>query len=79
MVKALARAHRWKGMLESGDYASVAELAAAENIAQPHRCRVLRAIQDGRQPASLQLDWPLRPFPAEWDAQGEALLSRASD
>ena len=32
MVKALARAHRWKRLLESGRFASVAELAAAELV-----------------------------------------------
>ena len=31
MVKAIARAHRWKRMLENGEFSSVAELAAAEN------------------------------------------------
>ena len=42
LVKALARAHRWKRMLESGDYASVAELAAAERINSSYLSRVLR-------------------------------------
>ncbi len=32
LVKALARAHRWKGMLEEGRYASISEMAAAERI-----------------------------------------------
>ena len=32
MIKALARAFRWRRMLESGVYGSVAELAAAEAI-----------------------------------------------
>ncbi len=31
-VKALARAHRWQRLLESGEYASITELAAAEKI-----------------------------------------------
>jgi hypothetical protein len=42
MVKALARAHRWKRMLESGEYASLAELAAAEKINPSYLTRVLR-------------------------------------
>ena len=42
LVKALARAHRWKRMLESGRYASVTELAEAEKINQSYLCRVLR-------------------------------------
>jgi hypothetical protein len=32
MVKALARAFRWKRLLDSGWYASISELAAAEKI-----------------------------------------------
>ena len=31
LVKAVVRAHRWRQMLESGEYASSAELAKAEN------------------------------------------------
>jgi hypothetical protein len=32
MVKAIARAFRWRDMLESGTYATIAEIAAAEKI-----------------------------------------------
>ena len=32
LVKALARAHRWQGLLESGACGSIAELAAAERM-----------------------------------------------
>ena len=32
LVKALARAHRWQRMLESGEYSGLTELAAAEKI-----------------------------------------------
>ncbi len=30
LVKAIVRAHRWRDMLESGDYAAVRDLAKAE-------------------------------------------------
>lgn len=40
-VKALARAFRWKRMLESGEFASIAELAAREGIAPSYITRVL--------------------------------------
>src|SRR5262245_874810 len=60
MVKALARAHRWKRLLEDGNAASITELASAEKINESYLCRVLRlnllapdiveAILDGRQP-----------------------------
>jgi hypothetical protein len=70
LIKAIARAHRWKQMMESGTYASVTELAAAEKINQSYLCRVLRLtllapdivemILDGQQGVALQLDALLR-------------------
>ena len=79
MVKAIARAHRWKRLLESGRFASVTELAEAEKINQSYLCRVLRltllspdiveAILDGRQPAGLQLEDLLKPIPLQWGQQ----------
>ncbi|HET6377000.1 MAG TPA: hypothetical protein VFG05_01620 [Methylocella sp.] len=79
MVKALARAFRWRRMLETGTHATVAEIAAAEKINPSYVCRILRltllspeiveAILDGRQPADLQLEDLLRPFPVEWREQ----------
>ena len=42
LVKALARAFRWKRMLESGEYATIVELAALEGIAPSYMTRVLR-------------------------------------
>ncbi|MCG8270194.1 hypothetical protein MIC97_01530 [Aquamicrobium sp. NLF2-7] len=86
MVKAIARAHRWKRLMESGRFASVTELAEAEKINQSYLCRVLRLtllapdivemILDGRQPVGLQMDALLRPFPSEWMAQRQHILDR---
>jgi hypothetical protein len=42
LIKALARAFRWKRMLESGEYATIAELAEREGIAPSYMTRVLR-------------------------------------
>src|SRR2546430_617815 len=79
LVKALARAHRWKHLIESGKYGSVGELAASEKINESYVCRVLRltllapdiveAILDGRQNKAWQLEQMLVPFPMEWSAQ----------
>ena len=77
LVKAVARAYRWRRMLEQGAYASITELAAAEKINQSYVCRVLRltllalveAILDGRHPPRLQLRALLNPFPSDWRAQ----------
>jgi len=60
LVKALARAFRWRRMLEEGRYASIRELAASEKMDVSHIARLLRltllapgiveAILDGREP-----------------------------
>lgn len=42
LIKALARAFRWKRMLESGEFATIAELAERERIAASYMTRVLR-------------------------------------
>jgi hypothetical protein len=79
LVKALVRAHRWRQMLESGDYASSAELARVEKVNDSYLSRILRltliapdiieAIVSGRQPSTLQLEDLLRPLPAAWSLQ----------
>ena len=79
LVKVLARAFRWKRMLESGEYATVAELAEREGIAPSYITRVLRltllapdiveAILNGRQGPNVTLKRVLQPFPVEWVAQ----------
>src|SRR5271156_1483889 len=42
VVKALARAHRWRQMLESNLFATVRDLSKAEKINEAYLCRVLR-------------------------------------
>jgi|GEM_PF-1342461 len=42
LVKALARAFRWKRMLDSGEFASISELAEMEGIAFTYMARLLR-------------------------------------
>jgi hypothetical protein len=79
MIKALARAHRWRKLLETGVYATIEEIAAAEKINASYISRILRltllapdiveAILDGRQAAGLTLPVLLRRFPVEWEAQ----------
>jgi hypothetical protein len=80
LVKALARAFRWKRMLESGEFATIAELAEREGIATSYMTRILRltllapdiveAIMDGRQEPEVTLAGVLEPFPLAWTLQG---------
>jgi len=65
LVKALARAFRWRRMLENGRYGTISELAAAENLDRGYLGRLLaltllapdivEAIMDGRQPTEITL------------------------
>ena len=76
LIKALARAFRWKRMLESGQFATTAELAEREGIAVTYMTRVLRlnllapniieAILDGQQGPDVTLARLLEPLPALW-------------
>ena len=82
LVKALARAFRWRRMLETGRYGTIDELAAAERINSSYVSRLLRltllapdvveAILDGRQPDGMTLPGLMEPFPVEWERQHEA-------
>lgn len=87
LIKALARAFRWKRMLETGEYATIADLADREGIAAPYLTRTMRlaqlapdlveAILDGRQPRDLTLEAMRGQIPEEWSKQVEALLPEA--
>jgi hypothetical protein len=77
LVKALARAWRWQRMLDCGQYATLAEAAAAERISCSYVCRVLRLtllapdIVDRILIGSLTVGAAtlLEPFPVEWEKQ----------
>ena len=83
LLKALARAHRWRRIIESGEYASITELAKAEGVNQSYACRVLRlsllapsivtAILDGRHDSDVMLKQLMKPLPVRWDEQIAAL------
>jgi hypothetical protein len=79
LVKALARAFRWRAMLDDGRFASITELAAAERIERGYAGQILRltllapdiveAALNGSVP-----DQPIRlstcgSVPPSWDDQ----------
>lgn len=78
LVRAIARAHRWKRMLEGGEFASVIELAAAEKTNVSYVCRILRLTLlapelvesflngTGQAPQIAEVS---RPFPIQWKSQ----------
>ena len=84
LIKALARAFRWKRMLESGEFSTITELAQRERIAAPFLTRTMRlaqlapdlveAILDGRQPRGLTLEALREPLPSDWSVQRDNLM-----
>ena len=83
LVKALARAYRWRRMMETGRYGTIDELAAAEKINSSYVSRLLRltllapeiveAILEGRQPQGMTLPSLMEPFPVEWEGQRDSI------
>lgn len=79
LIKAVARAFRWRRMLETGRFSTINELAAAEKINSSYVSRVLRltllapdiveAILDGRQSEGMTLPGLMEPFPVSWEEQ----------
>ena len=83
LLKALARGFRWRKLLETGHFATIEEIAKAENINPSYISRVLRltllapeiveAILAGTQPAGLTRAKVMKPFPVEWIFQIERI------
>jgi hypothetical protein len=83
LLKALARAHRWRRMIESGKFASITELAKAEDVNQSYACRILRlsllapsivtTILNGRHDSDVMLKKLMEPLPVRWDEQTATL------
>lgn len=83
LVKALARAFRWKRMLDSGEFATIAELARHEGIAPSYLTRILRltffapdiveAIVDGNQAMCIAVEELRTGIDDDWDVQRRTL------
>jgi len=79
LLKALARAHRWRRMIESGEYGSITDLARAEGVNQSYACRILRlsllapsivtTILNGRLDSDVMLKQLMKPLPVRWEEQ----------
>ena len=88
LVKALARAFRWKRMIDAGRYSTIADLAAQEGIAPSYLTRILRltllapdiveAILDGKQGPEVTLARLMDGFPEAWEAQRTGWQSLSS-
>jgi hypothetical protein len=79
LLKALARAHRWRRMIESDEYGSITDLARAEGVNQSYACRILRlsllapsivtTILNGRLDSDVMLKQLMKPLPVRWEEQ----------
>jgi hypothetical protein len=88
LLKALARAHRWRQKIENGEYASITELAKEEKVNQSYACRLLRLtllspavvndILNSRHPSGLTLKDLVGPLSSRWDEQVIALKAKTS-
>jgi hypothetical protein len=82
LMVAVARAHRWKELLESGRYGSWVEIAAAQGVDPSYVARILRltllapdiveSVIDGTEPDGLSLG-KLYQLPMAWDEQRTVL------
>lgn len=89
LVKALARAFRWKRMLGDGRYGSIRELAKAENVNRAYVARLLNltllapslveAVLDGQQPEGLTLPAVVENVPPIWADQTAAWSGSSCD
>jgi len=85
LVKALARAFRWKRVLESGEFSTANELAECEGINSSYMTRVLRqtllapdiveAILDGKHGPEVTLARLLQKVQLDWESQRSRLKS----
>ena len=86
LIRALARAHRWKRMLEQGRCRSTAEIAEAKKIDRSFVSRLLRltllapdiqeAILEGRQAKGIQLEELTQAMPGAWGRQQRLFSSQ---
>ena len=89
LIKALARAHRWRRRIESGQAKSITDLAEQEGVTDAYVCRLLpltclapdivEAILDGRQPKRLRLAEMLGNAPVTWEEQRMSWGTRFAD
>ncbi|MBF0184714.1 MAG: hypothetical protein HQM06_10050 [Magnetococcales bacterium] len=79
MVKALVKARCWQGMLESGEYATIRELAEEEGIERSYLARILRLnvlapsiverVLAGNYPPAINLEKLRTGIPLDWEEQ----------
>ena len=85
LIKALARAFRWKRLVEHGEFVTFAELARHEGVNPSYVHRlvqltllapdIVEAVLEGRQGKMFSLSGVLEGFPIEWKKQSSCLVA----
>lgn len=83
LVTALARAHHWQELLDSGQYTTITDLAEALKVDRSYVSRMLcltllapdiiEAILRGAEPSGLSYRALVRGFPSLWSEQRQKL------
>ncbi len=83
LLLAIARAHRWQEMLDSGEVASITDIAKRLKVDPAHVSRTLvlaalapdlvEAVLADADPADLSVARLVRDLPPRWDQQREVL------
>ena len=83
LIEAIAKGHRWQAQIESGEYASLEDLAKDVGCDRTYVGRMLRltslapdiieAILRGDEPDGLSLEKLRRHLPVRWEEQRTAL------
>ena len=89
LLLALARAHRWRRLLEEGRFSTITQLALALDVDSSYVGRILRltllapeiieSILDGREPAGLSLARLTKTLPLDWSSQQDELLGSMAE
>jgi len=79
LLRAVARAHLWQAVLDSGEVNSISALATRFHVDHSYVARTLRLaslapdlvelIVEGKEPNSLSLRRLMKGFPIRWDEQ----------
>lgn len=88
LVLAIARAHHWKELIDSGKFTSISELAKAIGLDVSYAARLYRltylspaiveSILAGEEPSGLSLNRLTQVLPVTWDGQRGELGVSAS-
>ena len=87
LLRAVARAHLWQAVLDSGEVNSISALATRFHVDHSYVARTLRLaslapdlvemIVEGSEPNSLSLRRLMKGFPVRWDEQRAELGGEA--